>query len=59
MIKCDFCTHSYYSNDGKIRCSSPSLVACGEAIKIMSEVLKEQYRNQNTKNINKNYKYDK
>lgn len=59
MTKCDFCTNSYYTNDGKIHCGSPSSVACGEAVKIMSEVLKEQYRSQSIKNINKNYKYER
>lgn len=58
MTKCDFCTNSSYIN-GKVICSSHMTMACKEAIQVMAEVLKEQSRNKNTKNINKNYKYDK
>lgn len=60
MIKCDFCVQSYYDKDGKVRASSGcSVTWCQEAIKAMSEVMKEDYRSRNSRNINKNYNYNK
>ena len=58
MTKCDFCVNSKFVN-GKTICSGASYTACTDAIRIFAEVLKEQARTTNTKNINKNYKYDK
>lgn len=58
MTKCDFCVNSNYSN-GKVYCNFHTEMACKNAIMVMSEVLKEQYHSQNTKNINKNYKYER
>lgn len=58
MTKCDFCVNSKCVN-GKIICGGLSHSACADAINIFAEVLKEQARAANTKNINKNYKYDK
>lgn len=60
MIKCDFCVQSYYDKDGKVRASSGcSVTWCQEAIRVMSEVMKEDYRSRNSRNINKNYNYNK
>ena len=60
MIKCDFCVQSYYDKDGKVRASSGcSVTWCQNAIKTMSEVMKEEYRSKNSTNINKNYNYNK
>ena len=58
MTKCDFCVNSECRN-GKIVCGGMSHSACADAIHVFVEVLKEQARTTNTKNINKNYKYDK
>lgn len=43
MNKCDFCTNSVYVN-GKMICNSHMTMACKEAIKAMSEVMKDEYR---------------
>ncbi len=58
MNKCDFCTNSFYVN-GKVACNSHMTIACKEAIKAMSEVMKEEYRSRNSTNVNKNYNYNK
>lgn len=58
MTKCDFCVNFKCVN-GKMVCGGASYTACTDAICIFAEVLKEQARATNTKNINKNYKYDK
>lgn len=58
MIKCEFCVQSYYNKDGKVRASSGcSITRCQDAIKTLSQVMKEEYRSRNSKNINKNYNY--
>lgn len=59
MIKCDFCVQSYYDKDGKVRASSGcSVTWCQNAIKMMAEVMKEEYRSKNSTNVNKNYNYN-
>lgn len=58
MTKCDFCVNSKSVN-GKIVCGGMSHSACADAIRVFVEVLKEQARTTNTKNINKSYKHDK
>ena len=59
MIKCDFCVQSYYDKDGKVHATNGcSITWCQEAIRTMSEVMKEEYRTKNSKNINKNYNYN-
>lgn len=42
MNKCDFCTNSVYVN-GKMICNNHMTMACKEAIKAMSEVMKDEY----------------
>lgn len=59
MIKCDFCVTARYDDNGKVY-SNENLCCtknCADAIRIMSEVMKEEYRSRNSKNINKNYNY--
>ena len=58
MTKCDFCVNSKSVNV-KITCRATSHSACADAVRIFDEVSKEQARAANTKNINKNYKYEK
>ena len=61
MIKCDFCVASWYDDNGKVHSYNSWCTAnnCAAAIKTMSEVMKEKYRSKNSKNINKNYNYNK
>lgn len=61
MIKCDFCVASWYDNEGGVHASSNDCCAryCADAIRVMSEVMKEEYRSKNSRNINKNYNYNK
>ena len=59
MIKCDFCVASWYDNNGKVhpyesQCNTRN---CADAIRVMSEVLKEEYKSRNSTNVNKNYNY--
>lgn len=61
MIKCDFCVASWYDNKGGVhpyegQCNTRN---CADAIRVMSEVMKEEYRSKNSRNINKNYNYNK
>ena len=60
MIKCDFCVASYYDDKGVAHHSSDcNSKHCADAIRTMSEVMKEEYKSKNSTNRNKNYYYRK
>ena len=60
MIKCDFCVASWYDDRGVAHYSSDcNSKHCADAIRTMSEVMKEEYRNKNSTNVNKNYTYNR
>ena len=59
MIKCDFCAYSRYV-DGKVVCKGGHEGGggyCDDAIQTLAQVMKEDYRSRNSRNINKNYNY--
>ena len=59
MIKCDFCVIPWYDESGQIHfdkrfCSKGD---CYNAIQIMTDVMKEDFKTRNSRNINNNYNY--
>ena len=59
MIKCDFCVIPWYDENGKIcfsrnHCDRSS---CYDAIQRMTDVMKEDFKTRNSRNINNNYNY--
>lgn len=61
MIKCDFCAYSKYV-EGKVVCKGDPEGGggyCDKAIQTFAQVMKEDYRSRNSKNINKNFNYNK
>ena len=59
MIKCDFCVIPWYDENGKI-CFNRRLcdkVYCYDSIQRMTDVMKEDFKTINSRNINNNYNY--
>ena len=57
MIKCDFCVIPWYDENGKICFNRNSCDRnyCYEAIQ--TQVMKEDFKTRNSRNINNNYNY--
>ena len=59
MIKCDFCVIPWYDDNGKFCFSRNNCDRsyCYDAIQRMTDVMKEDFKTRNSRNINNNYNY--
>lgn len=59
MIKCDFCVVPWYDENGQIHFdrSYCDKRCCYDSIQRMTDVMKEDFKTRNSRNINNNYNY--
>lgn len=59
MIKCDFCVIPWYDENGQIHFdrSYCDKRYCYDSIQRMTDVMKEDFKTRNSRNINNNYNY--
>ena len=59
MIKCDFCVVPWYDENGQIHFdrSYCDKRHCYDSLQRMTDVMKEDFKTRNSRNINNNYNY--